>query len=260
VFEYLVTSKTRRNLLVTLWRDRARGTVSSLARQSGVPLAASYGELQAMSRAGLARESLESGRLVYEAERNSPCAGALQQLVCAAPSPPAPAKPELDARWDAVRTELAVHGAPLWARLPDVATSTPLEVLLAKACELSHHDPSVAKVLPYLFLRKKNELDFERLERALAENKQKHTAGFLLALAGALARDPTLRAWAGRLRDKRRTKPVDFFAAATSTRLRELAERNSPQLARAWNFRLNMKLDDFRSVMEKFPVDDHVPS
>jgi hypothetical protein len=260
MLEYLVSSRTRRELLGALWRDGARGTASSLARRTRVPVGASYGELHAMSRAGLARESLESGRVVYEANRNSPYAAVVKQLVSPSAEKHAAPTPEVDSRWDAVRAELAVSGAPLWQRAPDVAVATPLEELLAQACELAHHDPSVAKLLPYLLLRKKDALRFDRFEQALTEHKQKHTAGFLLAVAAALSGDKTLRAHAERLRDKRRTKPVDFFAGTSSKRLRELAERKTPALARAWNFRLNMSMDDFRSVLDKFPLDGHLRS
>jgi hypothetical protein len=260
MLEYLVTSKTRRRLLTALWKDRARGTASSLARRADVPFGAGYGELKAMSRAGLARESLESGRLVYEADRASPYAAVLEQLVATAGSQVV-TKPDSDlaSRADSLRGELARQGAPLWNRTPG-ASGASLEELLARACELSHRDPSVAKLLPYLFLRKKNELSFARLERALTEHKQKHTGGFLLALAASLSGDKTMRTWSKRLKDKRRTKPVDFFPEASSKRLRALAERNTPALARAWSFRLNMSMDDFRSVMEKFPLDDHLSS
>jgi hypothetical protein len=255
-----VSSKTRRNLLVALWRDGARGTASSLARRAAVPLGASYAELQAMRRAGLARESLDSGRVVYEAENRNPNAAALKKLVSAPLDQRARPTPDLDRRWDAVRSELAAQGAPLWPQRRRVSRPTPLEELLAQACELSHHDPSVAKVLPYLFHKRKSELDFGRLEHALAENKQKHTAGFLLAVAGTLTDDATLCGWAERLRDKRRTKVVDFFSGVSGKRLQALAERNTPELAGRWNFRLNMPMDDFHSLMVKFGSDDHIPS
>jgi hypothetical protein len=256
MFEYLVTSATRRKLLQALWQGRARGTTSSLARRTGVPLAASYGELEAMNRAGLVRESLESGRVVYEANWNSPHASLLEQLVSARSSETAAtrSRPDLERRRASLRSELAAHGAPVWDAVPTSTASAPLEELVARACELAHHDPTLTKLLPYLLVRKKHELRFERLERALTERKQKHTAGFLLALAGTLSGDRMLSSWSERLRDKRRTKPVDFFPDSGSKRLRALAERNTPELARAWGFRLNMSMDDFRGVMEKFPV------
>lgn len=259
MLSYLVGSAGRRKLLEALWRDGARGTASSLARRTGVPFAQAYTELKAMARADLAREGLESGRLVYDANRRSPYAAALKQLV-APPRTHARRKPAPDRSWDAVRSELAAQGAPLWGRLPKTQARAPLEELLAKACEFAQRDPSVAKVLPYLFVRRKNDLDFDRLARALAENHQKHAAGFMLAVACTLSGDQTLGAWAERLKDKRRSKLHDFFEEASSPRLQALAERNTPELARAWNYRLNMTLDDFRSVLEKFPLGDHLPS
>lgn len=206
-----------------------------------------------MKRARLAHESLESGRLVYEADRRNPYAPALRKLVAAASGGDARAADlESDERSTRLRDELVAQGAPLWAQAGHRSATMPLEDLLAEACKLSHVDPSVAKVLPYLFARKKEELDFERLTEALTERKQKHTAGFLLAVAAALTGDRTLNRWAERLRDGRRTKVVDYFEGSSSKRLQALAERNTPKLARDWKFRLNMTMDDFASVMQKF--------
>jgi hypothetical protein len=258
VLEYLVPSKVRRQLLELLWRDHARGTASSLARQAGLAFGASYLELQAMAQAGLAQEALEGGRVLYEANTQSPYASTLRKLVASVAE--APKRPEPNAHWEAVRTELVTRGAVLWARQRKGAPKVPLEVLVAEACELAHHDASVAKVLPHFLLQKKDELSFERLEQALAERKEKHAAGLLLAIAAALSGDVVLADWAERLRDKRRTKVVDFFAGKSSARLRQLADRNTPDLARSWNYRLNLRLEDFRSVLEKFPLESHVPS
>jgi hypothetical protein len=74
-------------------------------------------------------------------------------------------------------------------------------------------------------------------------------------VAGALSGDATLRAWAERLRDRRRTKLVDSFEGESSKRLQAIAERHTPELARSWKFRMNMRMDDFLSVMEKFGSD-----
>ena len=185
-----------------------------------------------MRAAGLAREklSLESGGSSTKPSGIVPYAAALQQLVSRPDERKKSSKRSgaSEARWAALRAELAAQGAPFWGSTRRSTMNAQLEQLLADACELSHHDPSVAKVLPYLFVRNRNELDFDQLERALTENKQKHTAGFFLAVAAALAGDERLNAWAERLRDKRRTKMVDFFVDATSPRLRALADRNTP--------------------------------
>ena len=163
MFSYLVNSKTRRGLLETLWRDASKGTASSLARKAKVPVAPSYGELKAMARAGLARESLESGRLVYEAEWDSPYAGALEQLASAPTEKAKASKPKPDDSGDDVRNELAAQGAPLWGSMPNVRPTVALSEIVAQACLLAHDDPSVARVLPHLLVQKTDELDFEQL-------------------------------------------------------------------------------------------------
>ena len=253
---YLVTSKTRKKLLEALWVDRSVGTVSSLARHAGTPVGASYDELSAMAEAGLARSSVQSGRVVYEANWGSPYAKAFQKLLSA----PGPRQQQAgpDEAQQVVRDELSVLGAALWASKPNVRSKWPLEVALAKGCALSHHDPSVAKVMPHLLAQKKDELDFQRFESALLENHEKHTAGFFLAVAAKVTGDRQLAKWSQRLRDKRRTKLVDFTAAPTTGFVRQLADRNTPALAKRWNYRLNMGLEDFEAVFRKFAVDEEV--
>ncbi|MGD8861166.1 MAG: hypothetical protein PVI30_14255 [Myxococcales bacterium] len=262
MLRYLVSSTTRRKLLEVLFCDGARGTAASLARAASVPVGATYGELHAMTEAGLATATVESGHRVYEANARSTHAQALRQLA-SAPLPAVAAGASLShagaAHWDRVRSELALRGAPLWRVTADTKPTTALEQLLAEACELSRHDPSVAKVLPHLFVQKRDELDFERFAAALAERNQKHAAGFLLAVAAELSGDEQLQAWSSRLQDRRRKKVQNFFSGVQSPRLRALAERNTPQLAKRWHYRMNMAMDDFRSVMEKFSEHDALP-
>jgi hypothetical protein len=249
VLEYLVSSKIRRRLLTLLWREGARGTASSLARRAGTPIGASYGELKAMNRAGLARATLESGRVVYEAERGSPYADALRKLFSAS-SEATGVRSELAEHSDELRKELAAHGAPLAVPASPVP-ALPLEELLARACELARADRSIAEVLPALLVKKKDELDFERLARALAERGQKHSGGFMLAVASSLCGDKALSAWARRLKDKRRTRASDFFVD-TPADTSAADERGSFALARSWSFRMPLAMRDFRSASERF--------
>ncbi len=55
VLDYLVTSRSRRQLLRALWARGASGSVSELARASGVSFAAAHRELEAMRAADLVR-------------------------------------------------------------------------------------------------------------------------------------------------------------------------------------------------------------
>jgi DNA-binding transcriptional ArsR family regulator len=83
LLSYLVTSRTRRELLLLLWHDRAEGSVSALARRGRVSFAAAYRELGAMRTAGLARSRREGAATVYRANADSPHAGILRRLLAA---------------------------------------------------------------------------------------------------------------------------------------------------------------------------------
>ena len=175
MFEYLVSSRTRRELLGALWRDGARGTASSLARRTRVPVGASYGELHAMSRAGLARRSAGVGPARVRSQSEEPvCSG--DQTARLAEFGRALRRKARSRRVLGRRSSRARRrGCPaLEADAREVAAETPLAELLARACELAHHDPSVAKLLPYLLLRKKDALHLRSL-RASADRAQAET-------------------------------------------------------------------------------------
>jgi predicted transcriptional regulator len=83
LLSYLVTSRTRRELLLLLWRDRCEGSVSALARRARVSFAAAYRELGAMRTAGLARSRREGVATVYQANPDCPHAAILRRLLAA---------------------------------------------------------------------------------------------------------------------------------------------------------------------------------
>ncbi len=206
-----------------------------------------------MTQVGLARERFEDGRRTYEANRAGPYARAIQQLVRrqAEPKPTQPAAGARDTADDALRSALVAHGAALWGAPMADSAERSLEEVVVQACDLARRDPTVARILPALLVRQRDALDLSRLQRAVAKHGHKHETGLFLALAAELSDDQTLAAWAEELRDKRRVKTQDFFASATSPRLQRLAERNTPAVARAWHFRLNMPLEAFRTTLER---------
>ena len=81
MLEYLVTSRTRRALLHLLWVESRTGSVSALARASGVNFSAVHRELDAMKDAGLALAERVGPALEYRANSAHPAAGTLLQLL-----------------------------------------------------------------------------------------------------------------------------------------------------------------------------------
>jgi hypothetical protein len=244
MLDYLVTSRARRQLLRRLWADKARGSVSALARATGVSFAAAHRELEAMKAAGLAVAERDGVATVYSANLAHPQAGVLTALLTAAPpAHGASGEPKL-------RRQLAALGAPLGGPAPTSRRLSPEEVL-ADGLVLAHHSPTVARVLPVVFWRQRDKLDYERLERAATVRDERHTLGFYLELTGRLGGDRRLVRRAKGLRDGRRTALRPFFSHGRGAFARAAAEERSPALARRWGLLMNMELESFATAFRK---------
>ena len=247
MFEYLVTSRARRQLLRRLWADRVRGSVSALARASGVSFAAAHRELEAMKAAGLTVAERDGVATVYRANLAHPQADVLTALLTAA----RPAHGASDEQ--RLRGRLAALGAPLGGPAQARGHPPPEEVL-ADGLVLAHHSPTVARVLPVAFWRQRDKLDYERLERAATLRDERQALGFYLELTGQLGGDRRLVRRASRLRDRRRTALRPFFSGGRGSFARAAAQERSPALARRWGFLMNMELESFATAFRK-----HVP-
>jgi hypothetical protein len=248
VLDYLVKGRARRELFRLLWGQDVSGNVSDLSRLVKVSFSAAHRELEAMRAARLARVERTSTELVYRAETSHPQARLLRQLAKA----PAEVEVRSPARPDAdVRAWLTAAGAPLGSP-PSKVASPPLEEVLAEALELAHRDATVARVLPLVLWRQRERLDLDRLVRQASRRDERSALGYFLELAGQLGGDVRLVRAARRLRDKRRTKARPFFAGPQGPYAAALARRNTPKEARQWGFTMNMGLDSFKALFEKF--------
>lgn len=252
VLGYLVTSKARRRLLHILWVSGAEGSVRSLAAQVTMSFAAAHRELAAMRAAGLASSARVGGATVFRANRDHPLAGHLEALLRGGVDQlPTPDQDDADER---VRSWLAALGAPL--AVERVATEVPaVEEALAAGFDLAHRDPSVARALPVCIWRQRHRLDWHRLVAAARGHDEVQTLGFFTELAGTLAGDREMVRRARTVLDHRRRRPVDFFGGRPTARQLAAAERNTPPVARRWKLRMNMGMDAFRALFDKWISD-----
>ena len=109
----------------------------------------------------------------------------------------------------------------------------------------------MARVLPFVLTHLAERVDMDLLRREAAASGEKHTVGFLLEVAGQLGHRPALVQEAARFFDRRRTRARPFFLGE-SKYSRALAEKRTPTVARRWGWRMNMGLDSFASVFDKF--------
>jgi hypothetical protein len=113
-----------------------------------------------------------------------------------------------------VRIWMALYGAPLMVSepMPDEMPAPALEVVVAEALALAHHDSTVARVLPVLLWISHERLDWSKLRKAVAARAERQALGFFLDLTGELADDSSLKARARRLANARPRRPRLFFS------------------------------------------------
>ncbi|MBI5499762.1 MAG: hypothetical protein HY907_05935 [Deltaproteobacteria bacterium] len=243
---YLVTSKARRRLLELLWGQGARGSVTELAKRAGVGFANAYRELHAMKRLGLAVSERKTGAETFRAGERHPLAAALRALVAA----PGAGAPDVEA--ERTRGLLRTLGAPLPAE-PAKLAGIPLEEVLVRGVALAHRDPAVARALPLCFWKSRDRIDPQRLREAARGLGERQAVGFFLELTAELSGDRRLAEWSKAFRDGRRRIVRDLFLVPAGSKFQSrLAEERTPGVARRWGLRMNMDLDSFRSLFDRF--------
>jgi len=249
VLEYLIRGRARRELFRLVWGSGVVGSVSDLSRDANVAFSAAHRELQAMREAGLARVERAGAELVYQAESGHPHVALLRQLATSSCNGRDATSADRD---DRVRAWLASVGAPVGSA--EAQDSVPaLEEVLAEALSLSHRDPTVARVLPLVFWRQRDHVDFGRLRREAIRRDERQALGYFLELAGRLGNEPRLVTASGELHDRRRRRVRMFFSGPHGPRALAATRRHTPREALRWGYLMNMGLDSFRSTFQKFP-------
>jgi hypothetical protein len=244
VLQYLVSSKARRRLLVILWKDGQQGSVAELAKRAGVAFGQAHAELREMQLQQIVRSARVDGREVFWANESHPEAGTLRALVAA--EVPRPSPPTADD--DRTRSQLVSLGAPLsGVRMVEVEPDERVAAL-ARGVQLTRRDPVVARALPLAVWNLRDSVNARALEDLLHLPAEHHAAGFFLELTGELGGDRRLVGVAESLRDRRMTSVQPFFQLPTTKRN---VTRPFP-LAEKWGFEMNVDLDSFRTLFDKF--------
>lgn len=248
MLDYLVKGRARRELFRLLWGLGVAGNISDLARRAKVTFSAAHRELEAMRAAGLARAERSGTVVVYRAESAHPQAGLLGELAKAPGGVQTRDRTDHD---DDVRGWLAAAGAPLGSPRPK-RPAPPLEEALAEALALSHRDATVARVLPLVLWRQRGRLNLDRLVQQASRRDERPALGYFLELAGQFGGDVRLVRAARALRDRRRTGTRPFFTGPQGRHAAEVARRNTPKEALRWGYVMNMGLDSFKTMFDKF--------
>jgi hypothetical protein len=157
-----------------------------------------------------------------------------------------------EAHVQGVREALTHYGALLFSTKGRGGEVLRLEVALAEALVLAHEDPAVAGAVPVV-LWKNEQVDLGELKRLAVDRGEGQTLGFFLELTDELSRSRRFETVAATLRDKRVRRRRNFFSRDGRFRPyeEELALMTTPEVAKRWNFVMNMSLDSFKSYFSK---------
>jgi hypothetical protein len=258
MLDIIITSRTRRKLMTALWRDKEEGTASELSRICRASFSGVHSELESLKGAGLLEVAYRGNQAIYTANREHEKYGALRVLVGAERS--RFDKNQLDRERSQGRKDQRVRlwlkeiGAPLLVSGECHEGLPSLEKIFAEGMHLAHRDATVARVLPVCFWLNRERLDLDRLEVQARRMGETQALGFFLSLTGELAKEKAIVEAGEKLRDKRRKRIRSFFEGTESRYNLALAELNTPEIARRWHYRLNIALESFRTVFERFSL------
>jgi DNA-binding transcriptional ArsR family regulator len=246
LLQYLVPSRSRRDLWQALRSRSEPLTIRALAARAGVGYANAHREVMRMRAAGLLRTEVVGSSMLCSWDAGRPAARKLAALLDASED-----EKVVRATDDAVYGSLKSWGAGLVRGTPP-AKPLSLEETLARGVELARRDPFVAQVWPVVLARNRDQVDLDRLEFLVRRSGQKRALGLLLSITGTLMEDPTVSDFARRFRDGRVRKPEVFFTIPVGKRFMALAKQNTPLLAKKWSFILNTSMETLRSHFDKF--------
>jgi hypothetical protein len=153
---------------------------------------------------------------------------------------------------DVGRAWLAHYGAPLYGSSVVQPDAVPkLEDVLSEGLDLAHRDAAVARALPVVLWSQRERLDLNVLARQARERGLERTLGFFLELTADLSGYDAFRTASDPLRSFVPLVPTDFFEVHGPLE-RAAAEANTPPLARQWGYLMNVGMDGFVSLFEKF--------
>jgi len=148
---------------------------------------------------------------------------------------------------------LSYYGAPLYGST-SIGKRVPMpERVLVDALVASHKESVFALVLPVVLWKLRTSLNLEFLRELALKRGESRSLGFFLDMTGTLGKSPKLCQQANSFR-KVRMKQVYFFNEGTTSYGKKLAALRTPDVARKWNFLMNMTMDSFASSFQKAVV------
>lgn len=225
-------------------------SVLDLSKMAEMPYATTHTTLQKLKETRLVVLQSTNEKVLYAVNRADENVRKLFELLFKF-VPKEDTQDTKDVTDDDVLWNLAGLGAPLVVENKS-QKELPLEKTVALALNVVRRNPTAARALPLVLAENSSRMNYARLRYWAKEAKATRTLGFFLDLTHALQGRSRFKKMANELLDRRVKQNEPFFKTSSTKYAMMLAHRKTPSLARKWHFTMNMSLNDFRSVFEKF--------
>lgn len=245
---YFLKSEKHKAFLELLFSGAEAYSKTDLAKLSGLPYATTHAELSKLESMGLLTAETSGGITRYRMQLSSELKKAMR-LVFNFSSRKAQVS-----NHDELRAQLQKLGAPV---VLDAGSNIQpkqeysLEETIVRSSLQARNDPSVARTLPIALFKSIDLLDDELLKYWATRLEAKQEVGLFLELTSIIVNSPRHKTLSRKFKDARVKETKDFFET-NSPLLKQVSEKNTPDVARRWKFRLNMSMDSFQSTFDRF--------
>ena len=252
LLNFLSNSNSRNKLLALLWCEDVEASVHQLAELADIGYASAYNELRAMGKEGLAMSVKKGRSVIFKKNQAYPHADLLHRILDAEGLKRSNVESGKDVTWADIKLNLVKFGAPLGVNGESNVDLT-LEESINLGLNLAREDASVARVLPVVLAKNEKHINFARMIFLARKSRLEKTLGFFLELTAKLSGRARLKKESEKLYDLRYKKFEYFFLNQNMGRFTMLlTEKNTPNLARKWRFRMNMGIDSFENLFYRF--------
>lgn len=247
LLDFFLKTEEHKKLTELLWVEEVEGSVRELSLMAGMSYATAYEELHRMENMGLVKKRRKGNATLFSSSLSKD-----DKKLFAALANRSPKK----GSQRLVVTRLQELGLPLVGDLSFLKNETAdsNEELVVKAVCKAKENPYLARSLPVVLVKALEDVDPARLHYWSKKKNVKRELGFYIALTALLSKKQALKKLAKSFYDKRWSKSEYLLTAdkGLGAFQAKLVESNTPSLAKLWKLKMNLGLDSFESLFNKF--------
>jgi hypothetical protein len=245
--DYLVTSETRKKLLLLLLTENYKTSIRTFASLIGASYAVTYEELREMERVELVECQKKGRASIYGLNTANEQVALLARLFKVGLKQ----REASEIADEDTVVSLARHGAPLVIE-KDFSEVLTVEETIALGVKLSKKSGLVFRTLPIVIYRNRENINWPKLRYFSEKYEVKKHLGFLLEMTGAMGKQDSLKRQSRAFWDSRNKKTYPYFDQVLSSNVElQLAELATPKIGRKWCFTMNMSQESLQRYFDK---------